>query len=169
MKTKLLNKWYDKVMSGVEGYEGISCEKGKLIHFSEFHVAELEVVGIKLWKQGQLVRQEVWDLNEGNVGEELKILIKRCAELIITTDLGKTVWYFGDNSKYHDVVPVTDEILIYIQGRSGSYLVHGRCKDKISYLANIGAGDAFELMRRMFETWSVQEVDGNDDATIILA
>lgn len=169
MLQKDFNKWYNKVKNGVEGYEGISSEKGKLLHSSEFHVADLEVVGMKLWNKGQLVKQELWEVNEeGDNADQLRILIKRCAELLVTTDLGKTIWYFGDNSKCCDSASSVDEILIYLQGKSGSYLVHGNSGEKVRYLANIGAGDAFGMMKSIFDGLTSREDVRNEDTRIIL-
>ena len=169
MLEKTAKKWYDKVRCGEEGYEGISYERGRVVHSMERHIAELEVVGVKMWKNGNLVGQEVWNADKENDNPiPLKVVIKRYGELLVTMDLGKSILYFGDNTKYQDGNQYADEIGLYIQGSSGCYLIQGSVGRKIHYLGNIGVGDASLLMSNLFEMLESQkevksdEKSGND-------
>ena len=80
----------------------------------------------------------------------LKLFIKKYSELFLSTDAGKTKFYFGDDPKYSN--QSIDEIIVYIKGNHGCFLLHGTEGQKLQYLSNIGTGDASAFMLKMFNS-----------------
>lgn len=147
---KKFEKWYRKIMKGEEGFEGITFEKNRLLHSAEQHFAELETVKIRFLKKGKVTKEisfEKKDLDENT--PLLRIFLKKYSELFLSTDAGKTQIYFGDDTRYCNAN--VDEILIYIKGEHGCFILHGREGQKLQYLSNIGTGDATEFMFTLYE------------------
>lgn len=148
---KKFEKCYSKIRKGEDGYEGISFESGRLVHSMELHEAELETVRIKTFRKGKLI--ETISLKKGVLDDTsplLKLFIKKYSELFLSTDAGKTKFYFGDDPKYSN--QSIDEIIVYIKGNHGCFLLHGTEGQKLQYLSNIGTGDASAFMLKMFNS-----------------
>lgn len=138
---KKFNKWYEKIRKGVEGYEGISYEKERLLHMAESHEAELDLVKIKIRKSDNQVEEAIWSMgSDVKKMNQIRLFIKNFEEMLLSTDAGKKIHYFGDNAKLSDKSSEINEIIIYIQGAHGVFLIRAKKGEKMQYLADLAGG-----------------------------
>lgn len=157
---KKFNKWFEKIKKGTEGYEGISYEKGRLLHVSETHEARLELLKIMMIKSDGQVEEIIWSVDDNKEEmKQLRIFIKNAEELLLSFDCGKEIYYFGDDEKLLNQSSEIQEVFIYIEGEYTDVLIHAEKADKVEYIVNM-SGARTTFIRKIYEVMQEAQKHG---------